>query len=136
MTPTISATCPQCGGTEMNMIIGVTNPAMAVAAEALPHGVIMRCSNQSCYHFSADFSDIACPKCGKKKLETSVDKATRLSPEDVINGVLKCTACGWSLKVSTSDEPPMDEALLDEIGDELEKMEEELDKMEDELEKL
>ena len=53
MTAKISATCPQCGGTEMNVVIGVTNPAMAVAAEALPHGVIMRCANEKCYHFSA-----------------------------------------------------------------------------------
>ena len=121
--------CPQCGS-KMEIVIGVTNPTMAVAAEALPRGVIMRCT--SCYHFSADFSNIPCPQCGKKTLETTMDKVRAFSPDEVLNGELKCKSCKWSKKVSSNPESVKldSDSVLDEFESDLEEMDSELEDLE------
>jgi predicted RNA-binding Zn-ribbon protein involved in translation (DUF1610 family) len=140
--------CPQCGGKEFKITIGVTNPAMAVAAEALPRGVLLKCANPNCYHFTADFTDVPCPSCGEKTLKTTMDKYVAFSLGDVLNGEVKCTSCDWSIKVSSDSEPiPLSSKSgltesdfkqlyidLEELGEDLEELEEDIEELGEDLE--
>ncbi len=128
--------CPQCGGKEFKIKIGVTNPTMAVAAEALPRGVLLKCANPNCYHFTADFTDVPCPKCGEKTLKTTMDKFVAFSPSDILSGEVKCTSCDWSIKVSSDSEPIPLSSKSGLTGSDFKGLIEDLEELEEDLEDL
>ena len=89
--------CPDCNSL-LDVYVGILRPWEAVAAEILEKGVVLHCP--SCHTRNFDISDIACPLCNEKKLQSSLlDQLVIQQIRQKVEGRINCTNCEFKLQV-------------------------------------
>ncbi len=85
--------CPDCGR-QLDVYVDALNPMAAVAADMLERAVMYQCS--SCFERSTDFSQIRCPECFEKTLETALNRKQNIGINDPV-GHIYCNNCDLKL---------------------------------------